>query len=216
VRGIAIYVEGGGDSADQKRDLRNGLDGLFRAQKQAAQTKRLRWRLVPSGGRTQTFDAFVNELRLGDSETLCILLVDSEEGLSAEPRYNPGAKAQSRKRHLEQRDGWDLSGVAAEQIHLMVRCMEAWIVADSEALASWYGQGFHANRLPQRQNLEEEPKRDLFDKLGRATGETQKGTYEKIGHASKLLAIVSPEKVAVRCPCYKEFTEWLSAQIEDA
>lgn len=210
MRGIAIYVEGGGDSADQKRDLRNGLDGLFRAQKQAARTKQLRWRLVPSGGRTQTFDAFVNELRQGDSETLCILLVDSEEGLSA---GNPGSDAQSRKRHLERRDGWDLSGVAAEQIHLMVRCMEAWIVADSEALASWYGQGFHANRLPQRQNLEEEPKRDLFDKLGRATGDTQKGTYEKIRHACKLLAQISPEKVAARCPCFKAFTEWLGDEI---
>lgn len=42
-------------------------------------------------------------------------------------------------------DDWDLDGVADEQIHLMVPTMEAWLVADPEALARFYGQGFAIN-----------------------------------------------------------------------
>ena len=35
---IAIYVEGGGDTAQQKAELRNGFDELLNSQKQAART----------------------------------------------------------------------------------------------------------------------------------------------------------------------------------
>lgn len=60
MKGIAIYVEGGGDSAQQKAELRQGLDALLHEQKQAARDKRLGWKTIPGGGRQQTFDAFRN------------------------------------------------------------------------------------------------------------------------------------------------------------
>lgn len=37
---IAIYVEGGGDSTDQKGELRRGFDALFKAAKSRAREKR--------------------------------------------------------------------------------------------------------------------------------------------------------------------------------
>jgi len=40
---IAIYVEGGGDTPDQKAELRRGLDGLLDNVKSKAREKRLRW-----------------------------------------------------------------------------------------------------------------------------------------------------------------------------
>lgn len=103
----------------------------------------------------------------------------------------------------------------AQRIHLMVQCMEAWIVADPEALASFYGQYFKANALPVRQNLEEEPKQDLYDKLDKATSDRRlnKGGYGKIRHASELLKRVEPAKVAVRCPRFVTFTRSLDAMI---
>lgn len=108
-----------------------------------------------------------------------------------------------------------MDAVDAECIHLMVQCMEAWIVADPEALAAFYDQYFKANALPARQNLEEEPKQDLYDKLDKATADKRliKGRYGKIRHASELLKRIDPAKVAMRCPRFATFTRWLDATI---
>ena len=56
----------------------------------------------------------------------------------------------------------------------MAQCMEAWLVADPEALAEFYDQGFNANALPKRINLEEEPKAQIYVALENATRQTQK------------------------------------------
>ena len=82
----------------------------------------------------------------------------------------------------------------------MVQAMEAWIVADPDALTAYYGQHFFKNALPKRHNLEEEPKLDCANKLAAATRPTQKGEYQKIRHAAELLAKISPNKVRNRCP----------------
>ncbi len=66
MKGIAIYFEGGGDTAHQKVELRNGLDRLLDAQKTAARAKGLGWKSVPSGGRQRAYDAFINGMRRGD------------------------------------------------------------------------------------------------------------------------------------------------------
>ena len=108
MRGIAIYVEGGGDTAQQKSDLRVGLDRLLDHQKQAARHKRLHWKLVPCGGRESTFAAFMNAIRNSAGNDLCLLLVDSEEGIPLESKGKPTENARVRKNHLVSRDGWDL------------------------------------------------------------------------------------------------------------
>lgn len=218
---IAIYVEGGGDTAQQKADLRTGFDQLLDSQKQAARDKRLRWKLVPSGSRNSTYQAFVATVRRADPNTLCVLFVDSEDAIASETQGKPGINAQIRKQHLVNRDSWDLSNADPEQIHLMVQCMEAWIVADPEALADYYGQGFRKSGLPARKNLEEESKERIYAALANATKNTQKGEYSeannaKIKHASKLLARIDPQKVAARCPRFATFTAWLDDQIQKA
>ena len=98
----------------------------------------------------------------------------------------------------------------------MVQCMEAWIAADPNVVATYYGQGFHANKLPVCANLEDEPKVELQAKLATATRETSKGEYAKIRHACKLLAMIAPEKVAGRCPRFKTFIGWLAGKIDAA
>ncbi|HWG44014.1 MAG TPA: DUF4276 family protein [Gemmataceae bacterium] len=212
---IAIYLEGGGDSAQQKAELRTGMDALLDPEKQAARNKQLRWRMIPSGGRGQTFDAFQNALKRLDDEILLILLVDSEASVGPESK-DKDANAKARVHHLMQRDQWDLSGTDPKHVHLMVQCMEAWIVADQETLAAFYGKKFRANTLPNRQNLEEEPKVDLLKNLKKSTEKTQKGEYAKIKHASKLLEKIDRVKVSKRCPRFATFTAWLAKKIADA
>ena len=232
MKGIAIYVEGGGDTTQQKAELRIGFDLLLRAQKQAARAKRLRWTLVPSGGRHDAYKDFMNAVEHADAETLCVLLVDSEDELPPESpkaanetpedeRRRKLTDAKVRRDHVVKHDGWNLGAISPECVHLMVRCMETWIVADPEQMAVVYRKNFHPNQLPVRPILEDEPKSSLFTKLARATKDTIKGEYSeakhsKIKHAGKLLEKIRPDRVAGRCPRFATFTNWLGAKIAEA
>lgn len=169
MRDIAIFVEGGGDSKEQKAEIRRGLDALLGKIKDKAREKRLGWKLVPCGGRNATKDAFLNEVTRGSKHTLSVLLVDSEEA-PPDPGREATANATQRKEYLIRRDGWtELNAIPDEQIHLMVRTMEAWIAADTDALAKFYGKDFHAKKLPNRKNLEQESKPEIASKLAAAT-----------------------------------------------
>ena len=136
------------------------------------------------------------------------LLVDSEGPLA-------GQGDAARRDHLSQR-GWNFDGTPVERVHLMVQSMETWIVADPDAVQRFYGQSFLANALSRRQNLEQEPKADLFRQLEHATRPTQKGRYHKIRHASGLLAVLDPSRIALRCPHFGVFTRWLDTAIAAA
>jgi hypothetical protein len=94
VKEIAIHFEGGGNTAQQKVELRTGLGCLLDARKTAARAKGLGWKLVPSGGRQRAYNALINAMRRGDGTTLNVLLVDSEEALAPEP---PPAETESRE-----------------------------------------------------------------------------------------------------------------------
>ncbi|MCC6543977.1 MAG: DUF4276 family protein [Nitrospirae bacterium] len=212
--GIAIYVEGGGDYTHQKAELRKGLDVLLKAQKDAARLRKIGWKLVPCGGRNSAYGAFISSLRT-DAEAINVLLVDSEAGLTNETT-DTERNARERIAHLTQRDGWDLTTSEPDRVHLMVQCMEAWIVADPDALSQFYGPRFARNVLPTRRNLEDEPKPDIYEKLARATRNTQKGEYKKIKHASKLLERIDSSKVVQRCPHFSTFTQWLDQAIGGA
>ena len=104
---IAIYVEGGGDTPEQKAELRRGLDGLLDNVKSKAREKRLGWKLVCAGGRQATYEAFINALRTHPG-TINVLLVDSETSIVA-ATDNTDQDAALRVAHLTQRDPWDLS-----------------------------------------------------------------------------------------------------------
>lgn len=218
---IAIYVEGGGNTAGLQAELRQGFDSLFRNEKRKAGEKKVGLRFVCCGARDEAYNAFKNALKV-NSERINALLVDSESAIDPVP--NDRAKdAGVRVAHLRKKegvgargqgDGWELSDDIAARVHLMVQCMEAWIVADPDALGVIYKRNFRENRLPKRTNLEEESKADIYAKLEGATEDTQKGKYEKIRHASQLLAFIDPEKVSQRCPRFSIFREWLIESID--
>jgi hypothetical protein len=94
--------------------------------------------------------------------------------------------------------------------------MEAWIVADADTLAAFYGKDFHRAALPKRTVLDDEPKASLYAALEAATKATQKASYGKIRHASELLKRIKPAIVATRCPSFQDLTRWLDAAISGA
>ncbi|MBI4624650.1 MAG: DUF4276 family protein [Verrucomicrobia bacterium] len=191
---IYVYFEGGGQTAEGKAQLRQGMDAFLASLKDLARQRRWRWQLIPCEGRGQTWNAFQNALQV-HADSISLLLVDSEDPITAP---DP-------KQHLAQRDNWPMAGMDVNRVHLMAQCMETWIVADPEALAAHYKQGFNTNALPRRQNLEEEAKPAVYRALESATRQTQKGAYVKIKHAAAILPKLDVGKVKERCPHARRF-----------
>jgi hypothetical protein len=142
VTGVTIYMEGGGDSWHLKAQLRQGMDGFLSSLKTLAQSQRWKWKLTPCGSRREAYDAFMNARRRPKNGELIVLLVDSEGPVAT----------MTRVQHLQghRGDRWNLRGVAENTVHLMIQCMETWIVADPDALLAYYGQHFRGNALPRR------------------------------------------------------------------
>lgn len=203
---VVIYLEGGGDIRETQAQLRQGMDAFLRSLRQLADSKGWRWRLVALGGREQAFRRWSRAVER-EPALLHVLLVDSEEEVTRPPCEH------LRRR---QKDAWVIDKALEPQVHLMAQCMEAWLVADPDGMAGYYGKYFEPARLPRRTNLEEEPKQSIYDALGRATHKTSKGSYGKIKHASALLGLVDPNKARERCPHCKRLFATLAARFEDA
>jgi len=186
--GVGIYMEGGGNGKDTKAALRQGMEVFLAELKNATRTRSWHWRVVCCGGRNQAYNAFIHARNAGEM-TVIVLLVD------AEGPVNGAARA-----HLSARDGWDLRAVDDDLVHLMVQTMEAWIAADPDKLARYYGQRFNRNALPKALNLEAVAKNDVGAPLARATGKTRKGAYHKVRPAGDLLKQIAPPTVRQRCP----------------
>lgn len=217
---IVVFVEGGGNNATLKAELRQGFDALFRLEKSWASERRSGLRFVCCGSRNEAYEAFMDSLNR-HGKKISALLVDSETSITP-VSADSALDAKTRIQHLRQKaatdgrgqgDGWPFPNVQPERVHLMVQCMEAWIVADPEALEVVYKQKFHRQKLPPRPILEEESKADIFVKLEAATKDTRMGKYSKIDHASKILAVIDPNKVAQRCPRFAIFRQWLTETI---
>jgi hypothetical protein len=78
--------------------------------------------------------------------------------------------------------------------------MEAWFLADREALTEFYGQGFLAGSLPGQPNIEQIPKRSLLPVLKHASKQTTKGSYHKTRHGFALLALINPQSLRNASP----------------
>lgn len=131
-----------------------------------------------------------------------VLLVDAEGPLTGSPRD-----------HLRQNETWDLSAAPDDALHLMVQTMEAWIVADTDALAAFYGQAFAPAKLPRAQNLETVPKADIIKALRDASARSFKGPYHKIRHAAALLGKIAPAEAQRRCPSCAKLFDYLQSAI---
>ena len=182
---VKLYVEGGGEQAITLSECRRGFSEFIRK----VLPPKTQPKIIACGSRNDAFDSFSRALATKADEVV-LLLVDAEDPIGPASPWV----------HLASRDGWKKPDTATdENVYLMVLAMEAWLVADPEALATFYGQGFDAGALPRRQNLEEEPKTDVLKALIAATRHTKtKGPYHKTRHGFALLAACEPSKVRSR------------------
>lgn len=202
--GITIFMEGGGSSTATRVALRQGMDAFLQPLKQAARDKGWSWNLVCRGPRGEAFRALSDAVS-GSNDTVFVLLVDAE-----------GPVASSARRHLEDRDGWDLSAVPEDHVHLMVQTMEAWLAADPATLSRYFGNGFILQAIAQLEDLESIRKQQLDARLRRATRPSSKRDYHKTKHASELLSLIDRNTVAARCMHCKRLFEVLGNMIAAA
>lgn len=200
---IHIYVEGGGNGAHSKADIRRGFSAFLRPLVERARERGIRWRVVACGSREATFRGYRTALR-DNPEAFNVLLVDSESRVEAPPWE-----------HLR-RQGWEPPTDDHRHCHLMAQVVEAWLVADAETLASYYGQGFQKSALPRHHDIEAVEKQEVLKALDRATQPTQKGQYRKIAHCSELLARLDSERVQARAGHCRRLFRTITELIEEA
>jgi hypothetical protein len=186
VTGIRIYIEGGGNDRLSWKKIRAGFSDFLDPLRQLARSQHIEWRLIPCGSRNDTFKEFCIGVRQYPT-AFNVLLVDSEGKVSL-PRWE----------HLRRQDRWEALDLPEDHCHFMVRTIEAWLVADPDALASFYGQGFRRSALPRQEDVEAVEKDELMTKLSRAVRDTSKGTYKKIDHCAELLKRLDRQKVRSR------------------
>ncbi|WP_088242642.1 DUF4276 family protein [Calothrix rhizosoleniae] len=184
VKAIRIYIEGGGDGKNTKTPIRQGFSRFFQELGQLARSKKIKWNIIICGSRNDAFRDFNNAL-IDHPDAFNILLVDAEAPVVENSPWE----------HLKIRDNWIPPAIDKSHSHLMVQTMEAWMIADIDALKKFYGQEFKENAIPKTKDVEKIDKDTLASSLKKATCSTTKGEYQKIKHASKLLEILDTDKV---------------------
>jgi hypothetical protein len=196
---FCVYIEGGGNTAQQKKELRLGFQAFFRELLDGASDRGHTMWIILCGGRQNTFEDFQTAQR-ANPKAVNILLVDAEAPVVTTPWA-----------HLSGHDGWRTPGVGDDVCHLMVQTVEAWLVADPNALADYYGHGFRCEVLPRRPDVEDIPKADLLPALERASQDTAKGRYRKIQHCAELLGRLDTAAVRQRASHCERLFVTLSA-----
>jgi hypothetical protein len=169
VNELRIYFEG-----DDR--LRPGMRLFLSEMAEAASRKG--WRFAPP---VATCGRPVQAFRIAletHSNAWNVLLLDHEDS----------DEAQIRKNRLE--------GCDPESIFWMVQIMEAWFLADVDALRAFYKRRFNESALGWNTKVEEIPKADVMERLKRVSG----GDYHKVNHGVKLLELIDPAKVRKAAP----------------
>lgn len=196
---VTVFVEGGGDSPAQHAQFRKNFHALLAR----AGLSGKKPRVAVCGGRSFAYKDFKN-YRGGYG----ILLVDSESPISPIAEGQPAQPWE----HLQRREGDKWSKPAHtkdEQCHLMVQCMEAWLIADKAALKQYFGPDFKESKLPQNTNIPAIPKANLLSGLENATKTCRKGCYSKGKHSFELLGLIDPGKIKDKCTWARRFFETL-------
>jgi hypothetical protein len=197
---VTIYVEGGGDSKELRARCRKGFNKLI---KKLGFSGRMP-KIVACGGRDKAYDMFNKSMTSAEDDEFSMLLVDSEDPIISAPWD-----------HLKVRDNWDRPvGAKDDQAQMMATCMEAWIMADHEALRKVFGSCLRVAPLFPVNDLEKRSRHELLDALKSATNGCGKGRgYEKGARSFKILAELSPSPLKENLFYFCRFEEALGQHL---
>ena len=162
--------------------------------------------MIAGGSNPETVKDFLRSCSQNPTD-LNVLLIDSE---------GPAPSAADAIRALRSRSYWDANAAPDDgQLNFMVQAMEAWFIADPQALARYFGNGFAAGRLPNPQNSEFIPPNGLTDSINqalRAIGGRRRKKYDKVSDGAKLLKLIDEATVRRNCPAFGRLTDFLSRE----
>jgi hypothetical protein len=186
-RYVRVYVEGGAEGRPANSDFRRGWKTFLNELHELAREQGyVSLEVVRGKDRSNAFRRFTGH-RTQYPNDLCVLLVDAE---TAVPEHTNVWNVVARRTG----DHWRRPAWATENhLYLMVHFVETWLLADQDALQSFFGRNFNRRPLP-RTNLEDRPKAEIQGALDRATRNSSKGPYRH-GQAHEIIAIVNPDKV---------------------
>jgi len=205
VKQVTVFVEGATAGKGKNESCNIQARKAFRKLSEKLEIKNSP-RFALCGGRTSTYEKAWERWTSRDRGECVLLLVDSEELLSA-----PNNHVQFAWRHLVERtdDRWSmLTETNKNHVFLMVTTMETWLLADPTAIQKTFGSNAKVHQIPNWPNYEAVAKHAAFDQLVAMTGGCNK-QYAKGQIAFELLENVDPWLVAAKCPHAKFFFERL-------
>lgn len=198
---IRIYVEGAGDSKEQRARCREGFSKLVGKAGFVGKMPSF----VASGGRTQAFGDFEAALKAYPNEVV-LMLVDSEDPVKnlVDAPDDPFAWI-----HLANRDRVVRpANTENYQALLMATCMETWIATDKEALKKYFERGFQESALPTLPTIETQNRHEVQGKLAHASRNTTK-PYQKGSRSFELLAMLDPAVLSAHLSQFRRFVRTL-------
>lgn len=181
---LKIFVEGAGK---QNKKLASECRQAFAQLLEKLGVPHRQFKIIPCGARTVAFKEFCIAMGKGEH---AMLLIDSEAPVPHDD-FQPWQFLKQ-----NQADQWDKpTNAKDEDCHLMVQAMEAWLLADSKALAAYFGQGFSKAKLPKTTNLESLKKDRAFQILKTVSAKCGR---DRIYHKNKAFAVlrtVQPSKI---------------------
>ena len=195
VTAIRLYIEG--DS-----ELRPGFIHFFGRQIKQAGEMGIRFEVRLTGSTEKTLGAFLIANH-ENPDDLNVCLIDSD-------RSEDGTLWQELLQHKAQHPRWRrLRKPDREQAHWMIQAMEAWFLADREALRRHFGSRLRERQIP-NSNAEEvsNPKRVLR----RASASRPERRYHETRDAPELLRRLNIEKVRQAAPACERLLRTLEGQ----
>lgn len=207
---MKLFVEGGGDAKTLRTACRRGFSEFLKKSGLEHMP-----RVVACGSRYDAYKAFSTAMAQNES---AMLLVDSEAPVSPACQ-NGDPKTWEPWKHLHDRlgDQWkEPQNAKDEDCHFMVQCMEAWLLADRDILATYFGQDFKAKQLPaQTRPIESIAKDEICESLANATKKLKtKKPYDKGKHSFALLEKIDPSSVADASPWGKRFIDGIKNRMD--
>ena len=98
---------------------------------------------------------------------------------------------------------------ALDRAFFMVQKMEAWFMADRDALSSYFGPGFRGSALPRNRNVEEVSVQEIDNALRNATRDCAKQRYRKGRDDVGLLNLLNPTTVYNACDNFARLIDFL-------